>query len=168
MDEIPSEHDSKLSLRHLTGKYLQVPSGSALLNITLCAERQQWKVRWIVTVRNAGNGVGVGVALRGAVNLDGADVLHREIVARIKRDVSLGDLCGETHVETEIERQLRQACCDERVDVVGHHRCFARGDGLEEITLWQQTEALFPRVVTRRKVGVNCVLFRQQRRGHGK
>lgn len=117
MDEIPSEHDSKLSLRHLTGKYLQVPSGSALLNITLCAERQPWKVRWIVTVRNAGNGVGVGVALRGAVNLDGADVLHREIVARIKRDVSLGDLCGETHVETEIERQLRQACCDERVDV---------------------------------------------------
>ena len=122
MSEVPREQDSKLSLRHLNGSLLQArqPSGTGLLNVTLCAERRPMKVRWIVTVRNAGKGVGVGVAVRGAVKLEGEDALQREVVARIrKRDESLVDLSSvaETQAETELERQLRQACTSEHFDV---------------------------------------------------
>ena len=123
MSEIPQEQDSKLYLHHNNGSMLQSakPSGSGLLNVTLCAERRPMKVRWIVTVKNSGGGVGVGVAVRGAVQLEGEDILQREVVGRIRnRDDSLVDLSGIAgdEVETDLERQVKQACSSHTSDFV--------------------------------------------------
>ena len=121
MQEVPKAMDSILTLKHMSGFLLQAaqPSGSALLNVTLCAERRPMKVRWLVVVKNAGKGVGVGIAVRGAVELQGEEILQREVVARIrKRDDSMGDFADVAgdEVETEPETQLRRACFGEPLD----------------------------------------------------
>ena len=82
--------------------------------------------------------------------------VHGELHAAEHQQVQAGG--GDDHVGLQLgARRELEPLLGERLDAVGHDRRAARADRLEQVAVGHEAQALVPRVVARREVGVDVV-----------